>query len=101
MIRRLHLLDATYEVFRAYYSRMPALRAPDGTNVSAVRGLLGSVLRLPGQPEVTHLGCATDHVIRSWRNREFAELAAFAARLGDSRLLERARQVYASSTLAK
>lgn len=69
MSRRLHLLDATYELFRAYHS-MPPLRAPDGTNVGAVRGLLGSTLRLLEQPDVTHLACATDHVIRSWRNRE-------------------------------
>ena len=67
----LHLVDATYELFRAYFGRRPKSFAPDGTDVSAVRGLLDSMLSLLAQPEVTHLGCATDHVIESWRNREF------------------------------
>ncbi len=64
---RLHLLDATYELFRAYFA-MPSMSAPDGLEVGGVRGLMGSVLRLLTRPEVTHLGCASDHVIESWRN---------------------------------
>jgi len=67
----LHLLDATFELFRAYFA-MPAETAPDGREVGAIRGLIGSTLALLRQPEVTHLGAATDHVIESFRNRLFA-----------------------------
>lgn len=64
---RLHLVDATFELFRAYYSR-PQEHGPDGRPVNAVRGLLESMLSLLREPDVTHLAAATDHVIESWRN---------------------------------
>lgn len=64
---KLHLVDATFELFRAYFSR-PAQQAPDGRPVNAVHGLLDSMLSLLREPEVTHIAAATDHVIASWRN---------------------------------
>ena len=64
---KLHLVDGTFELFRAYYSR-PALRAPDGRPVNAVAGLLDSMFSLLREPDVTHVGVATDHVIASFRN---------------------------------
>lgn len=64
---KLHLLDATFELFRAYFSR-PMRHAPDGRPVNAVAGLIDSTLALLREPDVTHLGAATDHVIESWRN---------------------------------
>jgi 5'-3' exonuclease len=64
---RLHLVDATFELFRAYYSR-PEEHGPDGRPVNAVRGLLESMLSLLREPDVTHVAAATDHVIESWRN---------------------------------
>ena len=64
---KLHLLDATYELFRAYHGVDPA-RAPDGREVGAVGGLLATTLALLREPDVTHLAAATDHVIRSFRN---------------------------------
>ena len=64
---KLHLVDATFELFRAYYSR-PAEIGPDGRPVNAVRGLIESMLSLLREPDVTHLAAATDHVIESWRN---------------------------------
>lgn len=64
---KVHLVDATFELFRAYYSR-PAERGPDGRPVNAVRGLVDSMLSLLREPDVTHIGAATDHVIESWRN---------------------------------
>jgi len=67
---RLHLLDATFELFRAYFA-MPSIRSADGTEVGAVRGLISSTLALLQDPNVTHLGAATDHVIESFRNRLF------------------------------
>lgn len=67
---KLHLLDATWELFRAHFGRPPR-RAPDGRLVSATIGLIESTLVLLRQPGVTHLGAATDHVIRSFRNRMY------------------------------
>lgn len=64
---KLHLVDATFELFRAYFSR-PAERGPDGRPVNAVRGLMESMLSLLREPDVTHIAAATDHVIESWRN---------------------------------
>lgn len=63
----IHLVDATFELFRAFYSRPPR-RAPDGRPVNAVQGLVDSMLSLLREPDVTHIGAATDHVIESWRN---------------------------------
>jgi 5'-3' exonuclease len=67
----LHLVDATFELFRAFYSR-PAERGPDGRPVNAVRGLIDSMLSLLREPDCTHVAAATDHVIESWRNDMFA-----------------------------
>jgi len=64
---KLYLVDATFELFRAYYSR-PEERGPDGRPVNAVRGLIESMLSLLREPDVTHIAAATDHVIESWRN---------------------------------
>lgn len=64
---KLHLVDATFELFRAYYSRPPR-RAPDGRPVNAVQGLVDSMLSLLREPDLTHVGAATDYVIESWRN---------------------------------
>ncbi len=65
---KLHLLDATYELFRAYHG-VDSQRAPDGREVGAVAGLIATTLALLREADVTHLGAATDHVIRSFRNR--------------------------------
>ncbi len=64
---KLHLVDATFELFRAYYSR-PEEHGPDGRPVNAVRGLIESMLSLLREPDLTHVAAATDHVIESWRN---------------------------------
>ena len=66
---KLHLVDATFELFRAFYSPGRGLEyAPDGRPVNAVHGLVDSMLSLLREPDVTHIGAATDHVIESWRN---------------------------------
>lgn len=66
---KLHLVDATFELFRAFYSPgRPLEHGPDGRPVNAVRGLVDSMLSLLREPDVTHVGAATDHVIESWRN---------------------------------
>ena len=63
---RVHLLDGTYELFRHFFA-VPSHRDPDGTEVGAVRGVLGTVLTIL-EDGATHLGVATDHVIESFRN---------------------------------
>ena len=61
------VLDGTYELFRHFYA-VPAVFDPDGRDVGAVRGVVGSVLAML-EDDVTHIGMATDHVIESFRNR--------------------------------
>ncbi len=67
---QIHLLDATYELFRAHFGRPPRAGA-DGEPVGATLGVVESVLSLLRDDGVTHLGCATDHVIWSWRNERY------------------------------
>jgi 5'-3' exonuclease len=53
--------------FRAYFGS-PELLAPDGTNVNAVRGLLGYIAQLVEQYRPTHLACCWDDDWRpAWR----------------------------------
>ena len=61
-----HLVDGTYELFRHHYA-VPSHLDPDGIEVAAVRGVLGSVLGMLEQG-ATHVGVATDHVVESFRN---------------------------------
>jgi len=67
---QVHLVDGTYELFRSYYGAPPA-RARDGREVGAVRGLLASLGSLLREPGVTHVACAFDTVIESFRNELF------------------------------
>ena len=64
---RVHLVDGTYELFRAHYGAPPA-RGRDGLEVGATRGLLRTLLALLRTRDVTHVACAFDHVIESFRN---------------------------------
>ncbi|HVO09848.1 MAG TPA: 5'-3' exonuclease H3TH domain-containing protein [Vicinamibacteria bacterium] len=68
---KVHLVDATYELFRAHFGAPPALDAA-GRPVGAVRGLLATLISLLREPQVTHVACAFDHVIESFRNELFA-----------------------------
>src|SRR6186713_335384 len=65
---KVHLVDGTYELFRSYFGA-PAATSPAGREVGATRGLMRSLLGLLTQPDVTHVACAFDHVIESFRNR--------------------------------
>ena len=67
---RVYLVDGTYELFRAYFA-LPKLESPTGQPVGAVRGLVQSLLSLLRDNEVTHIGCAFDSVIPSFRNDMF------------------------------
>jgi 5'-3' exonuclease len=64
---KVHLVDGTFELFRAYYGS-PSSKTADGFELGAVRGLLRSMLALLGEPGVTHVAIAFDHVIESFRN---------------------------------
>jgi len=64
---QVHLVDGTFELFRAYFGS-PARTSVDGREVGAVCGLLRSMLALLGERDVTHVAIAFDHVIESFRN---------------------------------
>ncbi|HET7130630.1 MAG TPA: 5'-3' exonuclease H3TH domain-containing protein [Gammaproteobacteria bacterium] len=68
---KVHLVDGTYELFRAYYGSPPRETA-DGFEVGAVHGLARSMLALLGDTQVTHVAIAFDHVIESFRNELYA-----------------------------
>jgi 5'-3' exonuclease len=70
---RVHLVDGTYELFRAFYSKRPPHRAPDGTDKKATLALASSILSLLHDPDeaVTHVAVAFDNPIRSFRNDLF------------------------------
>ena len=68
---KIHLIDGTYELFRAYFA-MPKSVASEGQPIGAVRGLIQTLLVLLRQNDVTHIACAFDSVITSFRNDLFA-----------------------------
>jgi 5'-3' exonuclease len=68
---RVHLVDATYELFRAHYAPRPPTLGRDGMNLSGVAGVVDQLLYLLREEGATHVGCATDHVIESFRNDMF------------------------------
>ena len=65
---QLHLVDATYELFRAHYAPRPPVLGVGGRNLSGVSGVVEQLLFLLREEGATHVGCATDHVIESFRN---------------------------------
>ena len=68
---QLHLVDATYELFRAHYAPRPPVIGRDGVVLSGVSGLCDQLLYLLREEGATHVGCATDRVIESFRNDLF------------------------------
>jgi 5'-3' exonuclease len=62
-----YLIDGTFELFRYFLSPAAAFDRRTPEELRAVRGVVGSVLGML-EGGVTHLGVATDHVIRSFRN---------------------------------
>ncbi|MEO7911519.1 MAG: 5'-3' exonuclease H3TH domain-containing protein [Roseiflexaceae bacterium] len=68
---KIHLVDGTYELFRNHFGAPPK-KAPDGREVGATLGLVRSLLMLVTTPGVTHVACAFDHSIESFRNTLFA-----------------------------
>jgi 5'-3' exonuclease len=70
---RLHLIDGTYELFRAHFSKRPEHRGRGGTDVKATIGVLYSLLALLDDPDerATHVAVAFDNPVRSFRNDMF------------------------------
>ena len=70
---RVHLVDGTFELFRAHYTKRPGHRAPDGSEKKATVGLAFSLVELlrDRAEAVTHLAVAFDNPIASFRNRLF------------------------------
>ena len=65
---QLHLVDATYELFRAFYAPRPPVFGRDGIQLSGVSGLVDQLCFLLREQGATHVGAATDRVIESFRN---------------------------------
>jgi 5'-3' exonuclease len=65
------LLDTASMYFRAFFGVPDSFKAPDGTPVNAVRGLLDFISRLVGDYKPTHLACCWDN---DWRPQWRVEL---------------------------
>ena len=69
---KVHLVDGTYELFRSHYGQPPRI-APDGMPVSAVRGLIQTLLSMLKMNQTTHIAVAFDSEVESFRNEIFPE----------------------------
>ena len=67
---QVHLVDGTYELFRAWFGA-PESKSPDGREVGATRGFLRSMAAMLRNEGVTHVGCAFDQSVESFRNDLF------------------------------
>jgi 5'-3' exonuclease len=65
-----HLIDGTFELFRAYFA-VPKTLSSSGREIGAARGLLRGFGAWLASGQVTHVACAFDHVIESFRNELF------------------------------
>jgi 5'-3' exonuclease len=70
---RLHLVDGTYELYRAHFAPRPGHLGPSGKDAKATTGIVESLLALLHDSEeaVTHIAVAFDNPIRSFRNDLF------------------------------
>jgi len=70
---RLHLVDGTFELYRAHFAPRPGHADRAGRDVKASLGLAGQLVTLLGERDeaVTHLAVAFDNPIRSFRNDRF------------------------------
>ncbi|MEM9620590.1 MAG: 5'-3' exonuclease H3TH domain-containing protein [Pseudomonadota bacterium] len=73
-MRRLHIVDGTFELYRAHYSKRPDKTSPQGQDVKATAGVMSSLVNLLADTteQVTHLAVAFDHPIESFRNDLYA-----------------------------
>jgi 5'-3' exonuclease len=73
MADRVHLVDGTFELYRAHFSPRPGHTGPRGEDLKATVGLLFSLLGLlhDEAESPTHVAVAFDNPIRSFRNDLF------------------------------
>ncbi len=71
---RVHLVDGTWELFRAHFSKRPPHASPQGKDLKATVGVVSSLLTLAddARERLTHVAVAFDNPIRSFRNELFA-----------------------------
>jgi 5'-3' exonuclease len=71
---RVHLVDGTFELFRAHYSKRPPHTSPKGKDLKATLGVVQSLLYLLQETteRCTHVAVAFDNPIVSFRNELFA-----------------------------
>ena len=71
----MHLVDGTYELYRAHYAPRPGHLTPLGRDAKATVGIVESLLALLHDDDeaVTHLAVAFDNPIRSFRNDLFPQ----------------------------
>lgn len=69
---RIHLIDGTFELFRAHFSPRPS-KVVKGVDVKATAGVVASIRALleDRSEEATHLAIAFDNPIESFRNELF------------------------------
>jgi len=74
VVPRVHLVDGTFELFRAYFGKRPEHRDRAGRPRKAVVGIVASMIALLDDPAeaCTHVAVAFDNPIRSFRNDLFA-----------------------------
>ena len=67
---KLHLVDGTYELYRAHFAPRPGHLTRSGADAKATVGIVESILALlhDANGSVTHIAVAFDNPIRSFRN---------------------------------
>lgn len=70
---RVHLVDGTFELFRAHYSKRPPHNSPQGKDLKATLGVVQSLINLlqDAAEKATHVAVAFDNPITSFRNDLF------------------------------
>jgi 5'-3' exonuclease len=74
-VKSLHLVDGTYELYRAHFAPRPGHHSPEGRDLKATVGVVASLLSLLNDPDeaVRHIAVAFDNPIRSFRNDLFPD----------------------------
>ncbi len=73
MLPRVHLVDGTFELYRAHFSKRPDILDGSGRDVKATLGVVRSMIALTREADesVTHLAIAFDNPITCFRNELF------------------------------